>query len=82
MQELQIFRVFITIERDGSRMTAISDLVFLDAVTPVCVLEWTEGKSLFPAVSVPLNAAHLQKSSNPKYDYLYQFPVRDPRKSH
>ncbi len=56
-----------------------SDLIFVDGI-PTIVIEWeVRPGDDNPAVTVPLDPAHLHHIGWDNAEYLYEFPVEDPR---
>lgn len=78
----KVFKVWHTLTRAGRSVGHFSsDLIFTDE-GPMVVIEWneTEGGDV-PAVTVRLDPAYLHemKPPWPNADYLYEYPIDDPR---
>ncbi len=76
----EVFKVRHTMMRGGKNVGHFnSDLIFLDGV-PTIVIEWeVRPDGDVPAVAVALDPQHLHKLNWKSADYLYEFPVVDPR---
>lgn len=70
-----------TLKRAGKNVGHFnSDLIFVDQV-PTIVIEWTiRPDGDLPAVTVPLDPAHLRKLDWPEAEYAYVLAVEDPRR--
>lgn len=82
MYKKKIYKVRHTLERDGKNVGHFeSDLIF-EGETPFIVIEWedtpTESR---PVIKVKLDPKYLHKLNWKNVDYLYEFPVKDPRAS-
>lgn len=82
MGQRAVHKVLISVIRCGKSDIYPSDLIFIDS-RPHLVLDWEEvGDEREPSVLVPLNAADLRPLA-PIFGggFVYQVPVRDPRRS-
>lgn len=56
-----------------------SDMIFVDGV-PTIVIEWeVHPAGDVPVVTIPLSPEHLHHLGWSEAEYLYEFPVEDPR---
>jgi hypothetical protein len=75
-----IYRVLHTLIVGASRLTAESDLIFLDEV-PFVVLEWGgPQESQYPDLKLQLDPAALQPTPGRAGYFLYSGDLVDPRK--
>jgi hypothetical protein len=72
-------KVRIRMPRAGGEVMFNSDLIFL-AGAPIVVLLWEQRPfGNYPAVTVTLDSKYLHKTDLPDAEYLYEFPIEDPR---
>ncbi len=78
----KVFQLHCLIRRAGKTAHHHADLIFIDD-KPYVVIEWLSGPGIdIPDVKVPLDPKHLQKISSPGIDYMYEYPIEDPRPLH
>jgi hypothetical protein len=76
---MDIFKCYCTLVDRIANETHIylGDLVFVNNV-PHLVAKWTDAKRRKPAELVRMRADKLVRVDNPRYEYVYEFPVPIP----
>jgi hypothetical protein len=76
-----VTKVWHTMTRAGKNLGHFnSDLIFVDGV-PTIVVEWlVQPDGDIPKVTIPLDPQFLRKLRWEDAEYLYEFPVEDPRR--